>query len=107
MANELFGRAAKSADKETVRRYPRVARDAALVKSVVEVLFEAEELSEDIPLGMVWGNDRKSSGIQGEDPGGCRGTGPDHPATAGRVGRGMAGNGRRHGSCPHRADRLR
>ncbi|WP_354236953.1 Tn3 family transposase [Arthrobacter sp. UYEF3] len=54
MVNELFGRAAKSADKETVRRYPRVARDAALVKSVVEVLFEAEELGEDIPLGMVW-----------------------------------------------------
>lgn len=54
MSNELFGRAAKSADKETVKRYPRVVKDAALVKSVVEVLFEAEELGEDIPLGMVW-----------------------------------------------------
>ena len=54
MTNELFGRAAKSADKETVKRYPRVVKDAALVKSVVEVLFEAEELGENIPLGMVW-----------------------------------------------------
>jgi hypothetical protein len=54
MANELFGRAAKSENKDTVKRYPRVVKDAALVKSVVEVLFEAEELGENIPLGMVW-----------------------------------------------------
>ena len=43
MSNELIGRAAKTADKQTLRRYAGTARDAQVLKTVVQVLFEAED----------------------------------------------------------------
>ena len=42
MANELLGRAVRESNKASLRRYPRVARDAAACAAAVGVLLEAE-----------------------------------------------------------------
>ena len=42
MANELLGRAVRESNKVNLRRYPRVARDAAACAAAVGVLLESE-----------------------------------------------------------------
>jgi hypothetical protein len=42
MANELLGRAVRESNKANLRRYPRVARDAAACAAAVGVLLECE-----------------------------------------------------------------
>ena len=54
MSNELIGRAHKVAEKAAIKRAPVIARHARVLQSVVELLLEAEDASESMPLGMVW-----------------------------------------------------
>ena len=54
MSNELIGRANKAADKEKLRRHSSYARHAGVLKVAVEVLFEAAEWGENVPLEVVW-----------------------------------------------------
>src|SRR5664280_3314472 len=62
MANELIGRAAKNADRETLRRHAGQARDTELLTKAVSVLLEAEEWGEDVPLDVVWAAIEKAVG---------------------------------------------
>ena len=62
MANELIGRAAKNADRETLRRHAGQARGTELLTKAVSVLLEAEEWGEDVPLGLVWAAIEKAVG---------------------------------------------
>jgi TnpA family transposase len=54
MSNELIGRATKTVDQETLRRHVGEARDAQVLKRVVQVLLEAEDWGENVPLDLVW-----------------------------------------------------
>ena len=54
MSNELIGRAHKVAEKAAIKRAPVIARHARVLQSVVELLLEAEDASESMPLGLVW-----------------------------------------------------
>ena len=62
MANELIGRAAKNADRETLRRHAGQARGTELLTKAVSVLLEAEEWGEDVPLDLVWAAIEKAVG---------------------------------------------
>ncbi len=54
MANELLGRAVRESNKANVRRFPKVARDAAACAAAVGVLLDAADSGPDITLGAVW-----------------------------------------------------
>jgi TnpA family transposase len=54
MSNELIGRASKAADKEKLRRQVGYARHAGVLRAAVEVLFDAAEWGEIVPLEAVW-----------------------------------------------------
>ena len=43
MATELAGKARQEADKETVKRHPRLARASAMLAVVAQVLLEARD----------------------------------------------------------------
>jgi TnpA family transposase len=54
MANELLGRAVRESNKANVRRFPKVARDAAACAAAVGVLFDSADSGPDITLDAVW-----------------------------------------------------
>jgi hypothetical protein len=54
MATKLVGGARRAVQKETLRRYPRVSRDASRLAAAVEVLLEASDWGQDISLEEVW-----------------------------------------------------
>jgi len=54
MTNELMARAMRETRKETLRRYPRVSRDAATCAAAVGVLLESMDRGEDVTLEAVW-----------------------------------------------------
>lgn len=54
MTNELMARAVRDTNKENLKRYPRVSRDAATCAAAVGVLLDAVELGEDVPLSAIW-----------------------------------------------------
>jgi hypothetical protein len=62
MTNELIGRAAKTADRETLRRHAGQARDTELLTRAVAVLLAADDWGEDIPLDLVWAAIEKTVG---------------------------------------------
>ena len=62
MANELVGRAGKSADKQTLRRQPGYVRHTRVLAAAVEVLLEAEGWGEQVPLELVWAAIEKAVG---------------------------------------------
>ena len=53
MANELLGRAVRESNKANVRRYPKVAREAAACAAAVGVLLESET-DDDLTIGALW-----------------------------------------------------
>jgi hypothetical protein len=54
MVTELLGKAEREADRETVRRHPRLARASAKLAAAVEVLLEATGWDGDVGLDEVW-----------------------------------------------------
>jgi hypothetical protein len=54
MASKLLGPARRAVDKETLKNYPRVSRDASRLAAAVEVLLEATDWGEKISLEEVW-----------------------------------------------------
>lgn len=54
MTSELVGRAARTTDKATLRRAHGQARHAGVLSAAVQVLFEAEDWGEAVPLAVVW-----------------------------------------------------
>jgi hypothetical protein len=54
MSSELIGRASKAADKEKLRRQAGYARHAGVLRTAVEVLFEAAGWGENVSLEAVW-----------------------------------------------------
>lgn len=54
MATKLVGPARRMVQQETLKRYPRVARDAAKLAAAVEVMLAATSWGEDISLEEVW-----------------------------------------------------
>jgi hypothetical protein len=54
MTNELMGRALRESNKDKLRRYPAMARDAARCARAVEILLEVLEWGEDTKIELVW-----------------------------------------------------
>jgi TnpA family transposase len=54
MTTELLGKAHREADKETVRRHPKLAKASSRLAAAVEVLFEAADWGEEVRLAQVW-----------------------------------------------------
>ena len=54
MTNELMARAVRESNKESLRRYPHVSRDAATCAAAVGVLLESAEGGEGVTLEAVW-----------------------------------------------------
>lgn len=54
MATKLVGPARRMVQQETLKRYPRVARDAAKLAAAVGVMLEATPWGEEISLEEVW-----------------------------------------------------
>jgi TnpA family transposase len=54
MTNELTSRAVREANRENLRRYPHVSRDAATCAAAVAVLLESSESGEEITLAALW-----------------------------------------------------
>lgn len=54
MMTELLGKAEREADRETVRRHPRLARASAKLAAAVEILLEATGWDGDVGLDEVW-----------------------------------------------------
>jgi hypothetical protein len=82
MTTELLGKAHREADKETVRRHPKLAKASARLAAAVEVLFEAADWGEEVGLEQVWEAIEAIMPRFGAAGGGCHG----HPAggTSGR-----------------------
>ncbi|HEY6798466.1 MAG TPA: Tn3 family transposase [Kineosporiaceae bacterium] len=62
MTNELVGRANKIADQQTLRRQPGYVRHTRVLAAAVEVLLEAEDWGEGVPLDLVWATIEKVVG---------------------------------------------
>jgi TnpA family transposase len=54
MTTELLGKAHREADKETVRRHPKLAKASSRLAAAVEVLLEAADWGEQVRLEQVW-----------------------------------------------------
>ncbi len=54
MASKLLGPARRAVDKDRLKNYPRVSRDASRLAAAVEVLLEATDWGEKISLDEVW-----------------------------------------------------
>ncbi|WP_204036608.1 Tn3 family transposase [Micromonospora qiuiae] len=54
MTGELVGRASKTADKEKLRQHRAYARHAPVLAQAVQVLLDAAEWGEGVPLDAVW-----------------------------------------------------
>lgn len=54
MLTELLGRAERQSSKDKLRRYPQISRHAGKLAAAVEVMLEASEWGEDVPLRVVW-----------------------------------------------------
>ena len=54
MTNELIGRAGKHADKQKLRRLPGQSKHVAVLASAVQVLLEADNWGDAVPLELVW-----------------------------------------------------
>jgi hypothetical protein len=54
MLTELLGKAHRKADKQTVRRQPKLARASAYLAAAVDVLLEAIGWGPDVQLAEVW-----------------------------------------------------
>ena len=54
MTTELLGKAHREADKETVRRHPKLAKASSRLAAAVAVLLEAADWGEEVGLAQVW-----------------------------------------------------
>jgi len=54
MTSELIGRAGKHADKQKLRRLPGQSKHVAVLASAVQVLLEADNWGDGVPLELVW-----------------------------------------------------
>ncbi|SFK72820.1 hypothetical protein SAMN05216275_13366 [Streptosporangium canum] len=54
MVTELLGKAQREADKQKVRRHPKLAKASARLALAVEVLLEAAEIGDEVALFEVW-----------------------------------------------------
>ena len=54
MVSDLLARAERESNKEKLRRYPWVSKDAGKLAAAVEVLFEATEFGENITVEQLW-----------------------------------------------------
>jgi hypothetical protein len=54
MVSDLLARAERESNREKLRRYPWVSKDAGKLAAAVEVLFEATEFGENITVEQLW-----------------------------------------------------
>ena len=54
MANDLMARAQRQSKADTLRRYPRLSRDAAICAAAAAVLLDAAESDGDVSIASVW-----------------------------------------------------